>query len=125
MKGAKPALRTDAPGALTRAPKAPAWLPPLARDEWRRVIGDLVSRRIVTIADLAGVENYCVAIARVREIEFLLRAGGFDPKLFRSQNQSLETARRLAAELGLTPVSRSRPTIRDDGQDDELADFDV
>ncbi|WP_334437271.1 P27 family phage terminase small subunit [Bradyrhizobium sp. AZCC 1610] len=79
---------------------------------------DLVERRILTNADLGSLESYCIAIGRVRELEKLLRAG-IDPKLFRMQDQAIKTARQLAAELGLTPVSRSRPSIRDDNQDDD------
>ena len=38
------------------------------------------------------------------------------------QSDAMTRARLLAAELGLTPVSRSRPSIRDDGDDDSLLD---
>jgi P27 family predicted phage terminase small subunit len=36
------------------------------------------------------------------------------------QSDAMTRARLLAAELGLTPVSRSRPAIRDDADDDDL-----
>ena len=81
---------------------------------------ELAKRRILTTADLGSLESYCIAMGRVRELETLLRAG-FDPKLHRAQDKSMVTARQLAAELGLTPVSRSRPAVRgndDDGDDD-------
>ncbi len=35
------------------------------------------------------------------------------------QSDAMTRARLLAAELGLTPVSRSRPTIREDASDDD------
>jgi phage terminase small subunit len=35
------------------------------------------------------------------------------------QNQAMQTARQLAAELGLTPASRSRPAVRNDDKDDD------
>ncbi|MEH2517555.1 P27 family predicted phage terminase small subunit [Bradyrhizobium sp. AZCC 1610] len=116
MKGRKPALAADqkALGVV----KPAAWLSTHAKAEWRRVMPDLVERRILTNADLGSLESYCIAIGRVRELEKLLRAG-IDPKLFRMQDQAIKTARQLAAELGLTPVSRSRPSIRDDNQDDD------
>jgi phage terminase small subunit len=86
---------------------------------------ELVKRRILTRADLGSLESYCVATGRIRDIEKLLRAG-IDPKLFRMQDQAIKTARQLAAELGLTPVSRSRPSIRDDqGEDDSASDLGV
>jgi P27 family predicted phage terminase small subunit len=79
---------------------------------------ELVKRQILTPADLGSLESYCVAMSRVRELEKLLQAA-IDPKLFRMQDQAMKTARQLAAELGLTPVSRSRPSIRDDHTDDD------
>lgn len=91
-----------------------------AKTEWRRVMPELATRRILTTADLGSLESYCIAIGRIRELEMLLRAG-IDPKLFRMQDKAMVTARQLAAELGLTPVSRSRPAVREndnEGNDD-------
>ena len=120
MRGTKPSLRTDSK-AITAVPRAPAWLSPAARLEWRRVMPLLVERKILTDADMAMVEAFCVASVRVREIEKLIQnpSGEIDGKLFRMQGQAMQTARQIAAELGLTPVSRSRPTIRDDDQQDD------
>lgn len=117
MRGRKPAIS----GANRIAPMRrlpPAWLSKYAKSEWRRVIPELVKRRILTPADMGSLESYCVAMSRIRELEILLQAG-IDPKLFRMQDQAMKTARQLAAELGLTPVSRSRPAIRDTGDDDD------
>lgn len=121
MKGTKPQLRAD-PNALESA-RAPSWLSAAARAEWKRVFPSLVERKILTEADLGSLENYCVACARVREIEKLIQASGeIDVKLFRMQNAAMMGARQLAAELGLTPVSRSRPVLRDGNEEaDELA----
>jgi P27 family predicted phage terminase small subunit len=121
MKGRKPATILAGSSPVDRVPSAPAWLSADAKKEWRRIMPLLVERRILTDADMGGVENYCVAIGRTREIEKLFRkAGGdIDPRLFRMQDKAIQTARQLAAELGLTPVSRSRPSIREDIEDDE------
>jgi P27 family predicted phage terminase small subunit len=121
MRGTKPStVRRDAT-ALARVPTSPSWLSKPAKAEWRRIMPLLIERRILTDADMGSVENYCLAIGRIREIElqFRLDAGPIDPKLFRMQNQAMQTARQLAAELGLTPVSRSRPAVRDDGKNDD------
>jgi len=67
----------------------------------------LIEDRIITRADLHGVEDYCIATGRIRELEALL-ATGFDPKLFSAQNRAMQTARLLAAEFGLSPMSRTR-----------------
>ena len=124
MRGRKPELAGD-PSAVDAIIAPPAWLSKPARAEWRRVMPELIRRRILTQADFGSLESYCVATGRVRDIEKLLR-NGIDPKLFRMQDQAIKTARQLAAELGLTPVSRSRPSIRDDlGDDDSTSDLGV
>jgi P27 family predicted phage terminase small subunit len=41
------------------------------------------------------------------------------------QADAMNRARQLAAELGLTPVSRSRPTVRDESDDGDLGDLDL
>jgi P27 family predicted phage terminase small subunit len=124
MRGRKPELASD-PDAVGTISAPPAWLSKHAKAEWRRVMPELIKRRILTPADVGSLESYCVATGRVRDIEKLLR-NGIDPKLFRMQDQAIKTARQLAAELGLTPVSRSRPSIRDDqGEDDSASDLGV
>jgi P27 family predicted phage terminase small subunit len=119
VKGRKPQLAVEA-NPLDASTRPPSWLSKHAKAEWRRVMPELVKRRILTPADLGCLESYCIAIGRIRELEILLRAG-IDPKLCRMQDKAMVTARQLAAELGLTPVSRSRPTVRDnddEGDDD-------
>ncbi|OAF13924.1 phage terminase small subunit P27 family [Bradyrhizobium neotropicale] len=121
MKGRKPELQADA-NALDASTRPPTWLSKHAKAEWRRVMPELAKRRILTLADLGCLESYCLAIGRIRELELLLRAG-IDHKLVRMQDKAMVTARQLAAELGLTPTSRSRPSIREDDSDaDSLLD---
>ena len=131
MKGVKPYLVVDN-AAVKKAPPAPGWLSADARREWRRVMPILVERRILTTADLGSLESYCVAIGTVREAERILQAEGHVvtvkgvPKRHPAigiQNAAMQTARLYAAELGLTPVSRSRPAIRDEDDDDSLVDY--
>ena len=126
MKGTKPQLRTDNMG-ISHNISAPGWLSEEARKEWDRVLPILTERRILTVADLGGLENYCICIGRVRDTEIIIQ-GEQDTemmlKLIRVQDKAMASARLLAAELGLTPVSRSRPSIREDengGEDDPLA----
>lgn len=116
MKGTKPQLRISK-GAVADELAPPDWISADAAVEWRRVMPLLVDRRILTDADLGSLENYCVAQGRVRQLERVL-AAEFDAPTFRAQNQAMATARLYAAELGLTPVSRSRPAIRDDEEED-------
>lgn len=126
MKGSKPQLR-QAPDAVTRALPAPDWLAAEARKEWDRVMPILTERRILTDADLGGLENYCICIGRARQMEAAIQnepEAEMMLKLVRVQDKAMASARQLAAELGLTPVSRSRPAIREDS-DDEPDPLDV
>ncbi|MGK7661957.1 MULTISPECIES: phage terminase small subunit P27 family [unclassified Marinovum] len=127
MRGTKPLLQTDLE-AVEHVP-APDWLSAHARAEWARVMPILVKRRILTDADLGSMESYCIAIGTVREMETHLQDHGhvltdIEGRMKRNpavgiQSDAMTRARLLAAELGLTPVSRSRPAIRDDEPEDE------
>lgn len=126
MRGTKPHLVIDNE-PISKSERAPSFLSKEAKAEWRRIMPSLVKRRILTVADLGSVENYCIAIGRVRQVERELQAmvGVPDPALVRMQDKAIQTSRQLAAELGLTPVSRSRPVIRDEGDDGDLSDLDL
>ena len=127
MRGAKPELMPD-PEALSHLP-APDWFTDFARAEWDRVMPILTDRRILTEADLGSLENYCLAIGTVREMEAHLQQHGhvltdIEGRMKRNpavgiQSDAMTRSRLLAAELGLTPVSRSRPAVREqeDGDD--------
>ncbi|MFC3058817.1 phage terminase small subunit P27 family [Paenirhodobacter populi] len=118
LRGVKPGLSADHE-ALTKAPPAPAWLSSYAKTEWRRVMPQLIARRVVTKADLSGVENYCVAAGAVRQIAEILALNPIpDLKLAGLQIRYAQTARQLAAEYGLSPTSRARMgTVQDDDDD--------
>lgn len=117
MKGRKPEIHALS-GALDKAPKAPAWLPKHAKEEWLRVVPALVKARSLAGHELSTVESYCICVARVRETEAVIAKKGLtyispsgeskrrpETTLLK---ESIEAARRLAAELGITPASRSK-----------------
>lgn len=114
--------------------RAPAWMSKFAKAEWNRVMPVLTERKILTDADLGGLENYCTAIGTIREAEKHLQEHGHviitaDGKMQKNpsvsvQGEAMTRARLLGAELGLTPVSRSRPSIRADEDDDDLSSLD-
>lgn len=119
LRGVKPPVERDS-SALTKAPSAPKQLSAYARAEWKRIMPGLIERGIITIGDLGGVEDYCRARGLVREIEDTLRASGeIDMKLCRLQDKAMQTARQLAAEYGLSPVSRARVGSAAGGDDDD------
>jgi len=121
LRGVKPQVSASK-DALTKAPRVPEYFSTYAAAEWRRVIPGLIAARILTKGDLGGVEEYCLMRGVVREIETnrSMNAGEIDPKLFGVQNRAAQTARQLAAEFGLSPVSRARiGTAGDDYGDDD------
>lgn len=128
MKGGKPNLRPEQK-PMDQAPKAPSWLAKTARTEWERVAPVLVERKILTEADLGSLESYCVAYGQVRDCQKTLTDLGSAffagdngaPRphpAVRVMHTAMTIQRQLAAELGLTPVSRSRPAIADDVPDE-------
>jgi P27 family predicted phage terminase small subunit len=132
MRGTKPQLVVDN-GAISRDHKAPAWMSRDAKAEWKRVFPVLRERRILTVADLGALENYCLALGQVREMERTLQAEGHvitsdkGPKKHPAvavQADAMNRSRLLAAELGLTPVSRSRPAVRKDENEADISPLD-
>lgn len=131
MRGTKPHLASD-PNGMASVPKAPTFLGKDAKAEWRRVTPLLVERRILTDGDLGTLESYATAIGTVREARRVIEREGMTfmgasgPKRHPAvgvMNEAMGLALRLAAELGLTPVSRSRPAIRDDDHEDGEEDL--
>jgi P27 family predicted phage terminase small subunit len=85
---------------------------------------------VLTEADLGTLESYCVSAGVIRECQRVINRDGVmlgnkRHPAFGMMNSSQATMRLAANELGLTPVSRSRPSIRDDdpGDDDNPLDI--
>lgn len=121
LRGVKPKISADQQ-PLTKTPRPPTYLSPYAVAEWKRVVPVLVARRVICAADLAQVETFCVMAGLVRQIETerQLAGGVIDVKLFGVMNRAAQTARQLAAALGLDPVSRAR--LGTGGSDDDDSD---
>ncbi len=123
MRGRKPQEIVAGSSPVSDIGKPPAWLSRDAKREWKRIAPVLNERKTITIGDLGTLESYCVAIGTVRDAQRLINkeglvVGGKRHPAFGIMNAAQTTARLCAAELGLTPVSRSRPSIRDDNADD-------
>jgi P27 family predicted phage terminase small subunit len=134
MRGRKPNDIQSGSDAVRTVPRAPAWLSKDAQSEWRRIMPLLVQRRILTDADLGSVENYCIAIGTVREAQRLIDVEGLTTQAasglrahpaVKIQADAMTRARLLASELGLTPVSRSRPSIQSTDDDSDTSDLGV
>lgn len=117
--------------ALTKAPKPPDWLTGFSKAEWDRIMPILIYRRVLTVADIGTVENYCLAFGRIREIEIMIRqtrskehGPNIDRHVFAMWNNCMATCKQYATELGLTPASREKPKPGEaDIEYDPLLDF--
>lgn len=137
MKGTKPHLRIEREALEDMPP--PDWFTADAAAEWSRIVPILAQRKILTTADLGNLENYCMSIGMARQMEREIQKYGAVQMVFALdkegnsrcigakknpavaiQKDAVNTARLLAAELGATPVSRSRPTVSDDEDEDDL-----
>lgn len=124
-RGVKPAITVAGASAITTIPAAPAYLAKDAKAEWRRVASILIlDRKVLTVADMAALENYVIAVATMRQahrelqVTGLLVAGKRNPIstiLLQAQQQQL----RAASELGLTPAARSRAAMMEAADDDD------
>ncbi|MFA9485956.1 MULTISPECIES: phage terminase small subunit P27 family [unclassified Moraxella] len=99
----------------------PEWLPPLAFEIWRLVMPELLSNKVLTIADVHNIECFCVAYARWREAQEHIKYNGIvitnEETGSMAKNPAVtvmnETARQLVqfgSLLGLDPSSRARLT---------------
>lgn len=129
MRGRKPILNPDN-NPIIASPKAPSWLSKAAKAEWRRIAPLLMERRILAETDLTTLAHYCAATGMVQEQQKTINNEGCvvtterGPRAHpavRIQADAMTRARLLAAELGLSPVSRNRPSIRTDQEDDDSA----
>ncbi len=135
MRGRKPAAILGGSSPVEAVPRPPAWLSKDAKAEWRRVAPILINeRRTLTVADLASLANYCQAVGQAAEASRIITRDGLTfmsangPKKHPAvaiRSDAMTQARLLAAELGLTPVSRSRPSIREEDRDSDLAGLDL
>lgn len=122
MRGAKPFAIVPGSSPVREALDPPDWLSPDALAEWDRVAPILIEeRRTLTVTDIATLVNYCVAVGRAAEAERIIASEGMiyksktGPKKHPAvaiSSDAQTQARLLAGELGLTPVSRSRPGSR-------------
>jgi P27 family predicted phage terminase small subunit len=136
VKGAKPALKLvgDADLGARSMPRVPSWLPEPGKAEWRRVLPLLLERGILSRADLSTVASYCAAFGTVQQCQEILNREGLVVEgaqgskghpASQIQHRAQSQMRQYAAELGLTPVSRSRAAVVDRRESDDWSDLDI
>lgn len=109
-------------GGLTDKPAVPVHIPQEMHAEWLAVVAELTERKVITDAMLGTVDAYIMAMSNARKAQKALDEHGVlvdGGKGILKQNpaatllgKSNATIQRLAAELGLTPASRSRPRMK-------------
>lgn len=116
--------------AIRKVPVPPKTMSAEAKAEWRRVMPILVERRVLSAADLHAVERFCEAAGDiVAAREAIARDGAYvENRLgelkrhpaFATLREATAESRRWAAELGLTPASRSRAGAHEDDDDNGM-----
>lgn len=128
MKGRRPQDVTA--GTMDKVPPTPSWLSKEAKAEWRRVAPILVmERRTLTEGDLSTLAAYCLAVGQLQESSRILASEGLTFKTeagipkphpaAKLRTDAMTQIRQLGVELGLTPVSRSRPALREEADSEE------
>lgn len=116
--------------AVRKVPPAPKDMTDEAKKEWRRVMPVLVERRVLSQADIHAVERFCEATGDIRIARAAIdRDGAYvENRLgelkrhpaFATLREATAESRRWAAELGLSPASRSRAGAHEDDEDNPL-----
>ena len=122
MRGRKPKPPQfnviDGGFGAARPPTCPAHLNPSGKAEWKRLARELFRKGIIGEADRSALAAYCQAYGRWVEAERKLAETPMLIKLpsgyiqqspcLAIANKQLEIMHKFMAELGLSPVSRSR-----------------
>jgi P27 family predicted phage terminase small subunit len=122
MRGKKPVIPplgvVDLPAATSRVPEPPAHLQGLQRDCWNEVARVLVAKNVYDKDCEMMLAAFCVQYARfltadekVKERGLIIlnkKGAGMHNPYVGISNSAYDRAVRLASELGLTPVSRTR-----------------
>lgn len=121
MRGRRAELKAIK-GGLADVPPPPAAVPASMIEEWTTVAADLQRRGLLTGSMVGVLETYVLARwtvqqaqAAIAEHGVLVKGAHGAPKPNPAAgilNKATETVARLAAEMGLTPASRSRKALQ-------------
>jgi P27 family predicted phage terminase small subunit len=98
--------------------ECPPELGPAARQEWQRIVAELIAKGVLSRFDRLPLAAYCTACALAMEAAEMVHKHGAmikSPNGFPMQspylshlNQQVATMMKIASEFGFTPASRSR-----------------
>lgn len=111
-------LNEGEPQPTPLAPACPSELSQGAKDEWNRIIAELVQLGLMTTLDRAALATYCEAYAiwldaiqAIHKFGPLVKSPNGYPQVspyLAIANKQAEIMIRIASEFGFTPASRSR-----------------
>ena len=105
------ALNRDEPELAPASRRVPKGVTGRAKEEWHRLVDELIAKGVLTVGDMHAFEEYCRLVGDVDEYERLIkRKGREDSHKLGYANYLLRLRTQLrqqAAHLGLTPSSRS------------------
>jgi P27 family predicted phage terminase small subunit len=131
-------LNTREPQPNDATPRCPGWLDEEAKIAWRRIVPELKRMGLLTSIDGDALANYCDTWSRwKRSVLFLQKNGDFysikdeeGKAKYVQQWPQVAIARNLLAvlnryqqEFGLTPASRSRLVLPEQGSPTGIAEF--
>ncbi len=102
-------------------PSPPAWLDELARQEWCRVVRELVDLGLLTVLDTAALAAYATAYGRWVACELAIKKNGLTYETTSQQGvrmirlrpevrasfEAMREMRQYMTEFGMTPASRA------------------
>jgi P27 family predicted phage terminase small subunit len=99
------------PEPTSAAQRPPATLTGEGRREWQRLIATLIARGVLTDADLAGFQDYCLALSDLRRYELKAKRAGAESAIQKGLAGMVVKLRAqvsmLRGHLGLSPSSRT------------------
>lgn len=119
--------------APAQRPVCPGHLDQVARNEWRRIVPELVAIGVIARIDTATLAAYCQAFSRWVAAELELQEHGAltyvsETGVIRSHpavriaSDAMTQMRIFAQEYGLTPASRARVQAHINGEEEEPED---
>lgn len=134
VKRLKGTLRKDRtphnePAPALGAPPCPEWLGDLAKEEWRRVVPELISLGLLTKIDRAALAGYCHAWAEWQTLDADVQENGIYMETgngyqqvrpaVTARDKAIERCLKFAREFGFTPAARTRISVPKKSEEDD------
>ena len=112
-----PGRRGNEPKPQIEAPDCPEWLPQLAREEWDRLVPQLLAQRLLTKLDQGALASLCVAYSMIVQCQRVIDEEGMtywtaNGAIVKRPEvgilvQAQATHKAYLQQFGMTPASRA------------------